>query len=172
MTTNRWKTPGRADEGYTLIELIVVLVVVGLVASLAVPSVREEVNRIRVRGALNRVVGQLHRARMTAVESGAPTRVVLQSANGGCVERIRIVTVPGGEERSIEADVLLPGLCMRHTGDSILNFDSRGMLKPPARSIRVSYGGAADSVVLSIAGRIRRTFRRGSRRESAGVGTG
>lgn len=165
MTTNGARSPFRGEAGYSLVELVVTFVIVGLVASLAVPSVRGEIERLRVHGALNRVVSEIYRARMAAVESGAPTLVVLHPGAGGCVERVGVATLAGGAERSISSNVLLPGLCMRHTGDSVLVFDARGMLKPPARSIRVSHGGVADSVVLSIAGRIRRTYRHRRPRE-------
>ncbi len=147
-----------ACGGYSVIELIVVLVIVATVAGLAVPGMRGWIARYRVQGALNRVAAEVHHARMVAVESGASTHLILHPGPGGCVERIRVVATAREEVSSISAAVVLPGLCMRNTGDSILTFNSRGMLRPPARSIRVSHGATADSVVLSIAGRVRRTY--------------
>ncbi|MDR0788302.1 MAG: prepilin-type N-terminal cleavage/methylation domain-containing protein [Gemmatimonadota bacterium] len=155
--TIRPQESGRSLAGYTLLELMVVVVVIGLVMSLAVPSVRGEMDRLRVDAALNRVVGELYRARMTAVESGAPARLVFHRGAAGCVERMSVVTLADAQERALSGELFLPGLCMQHSGDSVLTFDSRGMLKPPARSFHVRYGSRADSVVLSIAGRIRRS---------------
>lgn len=148
---------GYRSGGYSAIELIVVLVIVATLAALSVPGMRGWIARYRVQGALNRVVAEVHHARMVAVESGGSARLILHPGPRGCVERIRIVAA-AGEDSSIAAAVVLPGLCMQSTGDSVLTFNSRGMLRPPARSIRVSYGGTADSVVLSIAGRVRRTY--------------
>jgi Tfp pilus assembly protein FimT len=141
-----------------MIELIVVLVIVGTVAGLAAPEMRGSIARYRVHGALNRVVAEIQRARMVAVESGSSAQVVLHTGPGGCVERIGVVAAASAVETSISAAVVLPGLCMRSSGDSVLVFNSRGMLRPPARSIRVSHGTAADSVVLSVSGRVRRTY--------------
>jgi hypothetical protein len=49
-------------------------------------------------------------------------------------------------------------VCIQHSGDSILVFNSRGILKPPTRSIFGTGRDAADSVLLSIARRIRRNY--------------
>lgn len=147
-------------RGFTLGELIVGLTVLGLLVALAVPGFREPLQRLRARAALNQVVAEIYRARMLAVDRGGPTQLILHARGGGCVERIRIVLEPGVEARSALVGVHLPGLCLRHSGDSILTFNSRGLLRPPARSLHVSYGSAADSVLLSIAGRVRRSFRR------------
>ncbi len=144
--------------GYSAVELIVVLLVIGILAALSVPGMRGWISRYRVQGALNRVVAEVHHARMVAVESGRSTQLILHPGASGCVERIRIVATAGEGGRSTAAAVVLPGLCMRTSGDSILTFNSRGMLRPPARSILVSHGGTADSVVLSVAGRVRRTY--------------
>ncbi len=145
-------------RGFSLIELVVAIVVVALLAALAVPRFRTQIDRIRVHAALDHVVAELYRTRMIAVESGGPADLILQADGNGCVRGFRVVAVQAGVDRYREAPVTLPGLCMRHSGDSIIRFNSRGMLRPPTRSIRVGYGSVEDSVLLSIAGRIRRTY--------------
>ena len=51
-------------------------------------------------------------------------------------------------------------VCIRHTGDSVIVFNGRGMIRPPPRSIYVSRGAVTDSLLISIAGRVRRNYRR------------
>jgi len=145
-------------QGVTFVELLIILVTMGLLAALSLPDVRAGIQRMRARGALDQVVAELYRARMMAVESGHPVRVILEPDGAGCVRRFRVALLPGGEERSVSVGLELPDLCLRHTGDSILTYNGRGMLRPPARSFRVTYGAFADSALLSIAGRIRRNY--------------
>lgn len=145
------------QAGFTFIELLTVLVFLGILVLLAVPRFTRELDRIRARGALDHMAAEIYRVRMNAVANGRPTSLVLESDAGGCVRTFRIIS---GEEvsHSIEPGAGLPGLCLRHTGDSILTFDGRGMLRPPARSIRASYGMVTDTLILSIAGRVRRSY--------------
>jgi prepilin-type N-terminal cleavage/methylation domain-containing protein len=148
-------------SGLSLVELLVVLVIVGILAAHAAPLLRQAVLAVRARSLLNRVTGELYRARMTAVESGGPVSVTFSRAADGCVDRARVavLALPDPVPTAI-VPLRAEGVCLRHTGDSVIVFNSRGMLRPPARSIHVSYGAASDSVLVSIAGRIRRSFRR------------
>src|SRR5690606_25146940 len=78
---NRWFSPGhvtfqclavmkstlarvRNNGGFTLIELIVVLMLMGIVAALAEPSMTEYLNRSRTRRALDRITGDILMTRM------------------------------------------------------------------------------------------------------------
>jgi prepilin-type N-terminal cleavage/methylation domain-containing protein len=147
-------------KGFTFLELLIAILIVGVLSVLAVPSFRSQVDRIRVRSALDHVVAELYRARMTAVETGGPARLVLQADREGCIQAFRLSSLRGEVERSGRFQIDLPGVCLTQSGDSIILFNSRGMLRPPARSLRVTYGAFADSVLISIAGRARRTYRR------------
>jgi prepilin-type N-terminal cleavage/methylation domain-containing protein len=158
-----------STRGFSLIELVVSLVVLAVVSSLAVPSLRQMLDRKRARSALNLAVAELYRARMHAVQSGRSHRLVLSSGGSGCVRSILqpgpSVFVEEGDlptESPARATVMLdlPGLCLRHSGDSVLVFSSRGFLLPPARSLTVSYRGVGDSVVIAVSGRVRRSYRR------------
>jgi prepilin-type N-terminal cleavage/methylation domain-containing protein len=149
--------------GYTLLELLAVVVAVGVVASLGVPSFRMFVAQLNARSALDRIVSELYRARALAVREGAPVRVVFHSDPQGCVRTVRVVLETGGQDSGSPSPspAIFGGACVRHSGDSTIVFNSRGMLRPPTRSFFASYGGATDSVLISIAGRIRRSYRRG-----------
>jgi len=159
------RLPDRAGSGYSLIELIVALLLLGLLSSFALPSFKRSLDRWRVRAALNQVTGEIYRARLHAIESGRSSLLILHPGTEGCVSRARTAlegggAIGGGVGSSSGVVMDLPGLCLRHSGDSILVFNSRGILRPPARSVWVSYGGAADSILVSIAGRVRRSYRR------------
>jgi prepilin-type N-terminal cleavage/methylation domain-containing protein len=149
-----------ARAGYSLVEVVVVLVLLGILAVLATPSLRRQVQLLYVRGALDQVAAEVYRTRMLAVESGGPARLILHPDEDGCVRRISVGVEGEDTLRRASFRPTLPMLCMRHSGDTILTFNSRGILRPPARSFHVTYGSAADSVLLSIAGRVRRSYRR------------
>jgi prepilin-type N-terminal cleavage/methylation domain-containing protein len=163
------RTGNDSCRGYSLVELVLVILLLAIVSSLALPPLRHSLERARVRSALNQVVAELYMARMRAIQAGQPSRLVLSSNGSGCVESIRSVqpavsSAQGesgvGATARTTAVFDLPGLCLRHSGDSILVFNSRGFLLPPARSLAVTYRGVADSVLIAVSGRVRRSYRR------------
>jgi len=157
--------PALLSRGFTLIEILVVLLVMLILSSLSYPAFQQWAHRLRARAALDRVSGELYRARMMAVETGGTSRLTLHVDGLGCVRSLTVsahrsagnVTSP--TPRALGA-LDLPGLCLRHTGDSTFVFNSRGMLRPPARSLSIRYRAGADSLVISAAGRVRRSYRR------------
>jgi prepilin-type N-terminal cleavage/methylation domain-containing protein len=149
-------------SGYSLAELLVVVVLVGLLLGLAAPSLRRQMARIRAHAALNRLAGDLYHARMLAVREGDRVDLVLRRDGGPCVRSYVIhLHSTGTAAREVAIGHGLPGLCLQYTGlasDSVIRFNSRGMILPPTRSLLVEGRGVSDSLKLSIAGRARRTF--------------
>ena len=156
----RLPTPGPSrPRGVTLPELVFVLAIVAILSSIAVPSLNRYVDQLQVRGALDRVVAELYRARMLAVEHGTTARVVLSPGPGQCIGHLRtLVGTDAQLLRPLTVPLEVGSVCLRHNGDSVIIFNSRGMLRPPARSIFAVDAPGADSVVLSIAGRVRRSY--------------
>jgi prepilin-type N-terminal cleavage/methylation domain-containing protein len=146
--------------GFTLLELLIALVLVSLLASLATPAFHEAILTARARAALNQLSSDIYRARMLAVEGGYPVHVILQPGPDGCAASIRTAREGADGSRTVldRTALELTNLCLIHSGDSVLVFDNRGLLRPPARSFSVTHGGITDQVLLSIAGRLRRTF--------------
>jgi prepilin-type N-terminal cleavage/methylation domain-containing protein len=67
-------------RGYTLAEMMVVLLVVGAVAVVAVPALMAPLAEARLSAAVSEVVTALEFARMTVIGSGRPTRVTIDDA--------------------------------------------------------------------------------------------
>lgn len=153
-------TPPQGTAGFTFVELLIVLLIVALLAVLAVPSLDRAMQAWRSRGALEQLAAEIYRGRMLAVEGGHPVRVTLLSRTDGCGGALRIARdVPAGGQTELARTTLdLPGLCLVHSGDSTLVFDSRGLLRPPARSFSISHAGTLDQLFVSIAGRVRRSY--------------
>ncbi|MEX2582604.1 MAG: GspH/FimT family pseudopilin [Gemmatimonadota bacterium] len=146
--------------GFSLVELLTVLLIVAVLSSLAAPAFQQAIQGIRARSALDRLTVELYRARMLALESGHPILIELAENDSRCTTAITVFRTgsSGGEEAVQRVAFDLPGLCLRHSGGRTVVFDGRGMLRPPSRSFTVEYGARSDRVILSIAGRIRRTY--------------
>jgi prepilin-type N-terminal cleavage/methylation domain-containing protein len=144
-------------QGFSLIEIVCALLVVAILVASAGLPLKHWLDGMRVRSGLNRIAAEIYRARSLGVESGSGSILVIESEADGCAKtlRIRPSTAPSP---SVRATLDLTGVCIRHSGDSVLVFNSRGMLKPPTRSFHASVGRDSDSVLISIAGRVRRSF--------------
>lgn len=91
----------RAQTGFTLIELMIVVTLLGIFATIAVPSLNQFVNKSRTQSFNNDLVALLQYARATAVEQRTFIRVC-KGAKSLTVQRdctkgapIRELTIPG-----------------------------------------------------------------------------
>jgi type IV fimbrial biogenesis protein FimT len=69
----------RRSSGYTMIELIMVIVIVAILASVAIPSFRYVTNSNRISSEVNGLLGDLQFARSEAVKEGQPVTVCAAS---------------------------------------------------------------------------------------------
>lgn len=65
----------RGSRGYTMVELIVVMTIVGIVIGIAVPSYKYVTNSNRVSAEVNQLLSDLQYARSEAVKEGSPVTV-------------------------------------------------------------------------------------------------
>ncbi|HUT23236.1 MAG TPA: prepilin-type N-terminal cleavage/methylation domain-containing protein [Sumerlaeia bacterium] len=70
----------RRSRGFTLVEVIIVALVLGIVALLALPAMESALAEARLFAALNEIVAALEFAQLSAMGSGRPCRVTIDAA--------------------------------------------------------------------------------------------
>jgi len=153
--------PVSPARGFTLVELITVLVVIAIGAAIAFPRLEGMAARARARGALDQVSADLYLARTLAVREG--TRTVLRfqrrTDRPECHRPTYSLVVRSTPERTVRVtDLRLgPSACLRlGTVDSLV-FNSRGLPSGGLnRKVYVVQPGHTDSLTFSLLGR---TFR-------------
>jgi Tfp pilus assembly protein FimT len=139
-----------------------VIAIMGVMASIAAPRMREFMVRTRVRSAMLTLRADLAHARMLAVRSGHGA-VVRFFTDPACAEvgprsgrgyRIAARGV-GAPARLATLRMLEGGACFAVGGGDSLVFNSRGLLAPfNNRTIWAVEDGVRDSLTISVAGRV------------------
>ncbi|HEX6925329.1 MAG TPA: GspH/FimT family pseudopilin [Longimicrobiaceae bacterium] len=142
-------------SGYTLVELVVLLVLTALLSSLAVPSFSRTISSFRTRAALARLAGDLYLARAMALESGQTITLRFEPPSG-CARRYEIVDAEGTVRKQVSSDLADSGVCLESNVERPIRVDGRGLLVGSPRTIRARRGSLTDSMTISMVGRIYR----------------
>jgi prepilin-type N-terminal cleavage/methylation domain-containing protein len=149
MRRNLRATGRAARAGHTLLELIVVLTVVGITLAIAIPRVRDSLDRISVRSAAGDVRATLRFARTMALAGNRAVAVDIDSVTGTLrVRRGPEVLLTRGVGRA-------HGVRVGRTRDS-LTYDGRGFGRGAANlSVILRRGIASETVFVARLGRVR-----------------
>jgi prepilin-type N-terminal cleavage/methylation domain-containing protein len=125
-------TPSRprnrlGEQGYTLIELLTVLVIIGILVDFAAPSIAGVLRRLRSREAVGQVVADLSYARLVGVRSGRGATVVFDGADR---YRIKEGREPGATVlKTVDLSAEYSSVQItRPTGVDSIVYNSRGLL--------------------------------------------
>jgi type IV fimbrial biogenesis protein FimT len=77
--------PRRPEPGFTIIELMVVVALVAVMLTIAIPSFRNLTQRNRVSGEINLMIGDLEFARAEALQRGVPVSICPSSNGTACL---------------------------------------------------------------------------------------
>lgn len=143
-------TPSR--QGFTLLELILVVVVSGIMLVLGLPSMVSSLQRTDVAGARTKTVALFGYARSTAIESNRHASLVLTPTSA-----MIMAQAPGGGMDTLALeDFSVSGVSVTSSRASI-TVDPRGVatgLGTSTAIIVLSKGGYADTVQITGFGRV------------------
>lgn len=149
------RAPRRGPRGFTLAELMVVIVLMGLIAAMAGPRMNRWIQTISQRSAGNQLVADLAWARSFAAREGQTVSLRVVNANTYTVT----VDQPNGQVARQIKRVNLPQL-NRGTGFTVASariaFDSRGVLRlqeSTTDSLRLVRGPVQETVRVTPVGR-------------------
>lgn len=151
----------RLDRGgYSLIELLTVLVIVGIATQLAVPSVSGMLRTWRSKQAASQVTADLAYARMLAIRSGAGASVVFLGSDEYRVEEgVAPATVTARKTVDLQ-DEFGPVVVQRPAGVDVIVFNPRGMATSGAGVFVVQSSSSGtmrqDTLWVSVLGMVRR----------------
>jgi type II secretion system protein H len=144
--------------GFTLLEVLVVLVILGILTAMAAPSLRGMVDHAYTSRVLNRLVADIYFTRTTAVRDGIRYQLRYEHVDIGgrnCIHRyeIRPQHHPDAPVRVVVVGEVANGVCLSTSGNQV-TFDSRG-IATMGRTFTATRGRVEKRVIMSRLGRIR-----------------
>lgn len=109
------RTPKSREAGFTLIELVVVMVIITIIAMAALPSYRDFFDRYRLRGAVDEAITVIGNARVEAVKSDRDVAISFGgTTDNWCIGANAAVDPAGGNPvlGAIACDCRTPSQCM------------------------------------------------------------
>lgn len=98
-----------SKKGITMVELMLIIVIIGIVAAMAIPRFSSAINRIKFRTSARQLLSTMRLARSQAITNKLPFGVLLDNTN-------RTMTLFANSNN--------PGVCTFETGDSVISIDT------------------------------------------------
>ena len=149
------------NSGFTLMELMITIAVIGLLAAIAIPNMIGWRSGAKLRGAVENLRGDLQLAKLTAVRENGPVAVLF--SDNGCQVFIDNGATPGvldAGERRIRNRQLETGVSINlgstdFNGNLYARFNNRGLPEDDGEVVIISSGGRPPRTIrLSRLGRI------------------
>lgn len=148
------------NSGFTLIELMIVIALIALGASIAIPNMIAYSTRARIQGAESNLVAHFELARSTAIRENGNVALAFNADGLGYTvfEDFNSNWARESDERLLRSVDLPAGvqfdLPTTFTDDR-MHFNSRGIPDGSFGTVTLSNSQETRSVVINIAGRIR-----------------
>jgi type II secretion system protein H len=151
-------TPQRRDRGYTLIELMVTLALLGVLMALAWPRLEGFTRSNRLRASLDRLSSDLTLARLAAVREGRAATLRIDNAGTRYTVMVDATgTLPVDTVKTVSIGTEYPGITYTPAAGSV-TFDSRGLYRSGDTDFRVTKGTQIMRLQITGVGRIQRDY--------------
>jgi prepilin-type N-terminal cleavage/methylation domain-containing protein len=144
-------------KGFTLIEALVTLVVAGVIATFAFPTLVKAVSRQGAWNARAAAISMYARARATALETGRPTTLSWTGDVALITATPRLLTTGSGSMDTVgiaENFSALYGVTVSGTPAASLTIDPRGLGTSASTTVFFTRNGFQDSVMVTGYGRV------------------
>ena len=142
------------SPGFTLVELTLAIVLVGILVALAAPNLAGYIRRTKLDGALNELTGDIAYTRMLAVRSGRPATLTVGA--GGTAYKVEsthqetATTTATRVAKRISLASDYRGVTLT-PATTVLTFNSRGLLTPPPDApVTITAQEGSRSAVLTV----------------------
>ena len=136
-----------SEQGFSIVDLLTVIAIIAILATIALPSMTQEMAKYRLNGAARQLAGDLMAARMRAV---AQNRSVKVSVLDDQVYKVCDDLCVGGP-KTINIRDSYKDMTITSTKD--ITFSSRGSASPG--TIDVSNSKGKKSITVAITGRVK-----------------
>ena len=148
---------GSLRRGFTAIEIIIVMVIIGIMSAVALPFIRNATVKSGVSGALAAITSLHAVARNSAIQRGRTAVLVLNASTNTVV----VVLQRPGSTTAVDTVGKAENLYTRFgvtlsTTNSQVSFNPRGIGASSNTTVIVTRSGYADTLVISAAGRLLR----------------
>jgi len=141
-------------RGFTLIEILMVVVVVGIMLTVGIPYFRNATSKGAVRSAMSAIASMHARAKAVAIQRGRSARMVLDASAGTIV--ITSTTPAGVTDTVGRVENLVNRFGVSFTTTQTpITFSPRGIgTNASGTTIIITKSGFSDTVTVSAAGRL------------------
>lgn len=143
-------------DGFTMIELVVVLLIAMIVASIAIPVLGSAIRSYRLRSAAASATWAIQSTRFQALMESYPFQVTFQGDSSGNNPAYQIASEPPGNATfaNVGSAVPLSGSAVNLSQATVIQFKPNGTVLltqggNPASSFQISYGGNSNTITVS-----------------------
>jgi prepilin-type N-terminal cleavage/methylation domain-containing protein len=144
----------RSTSGFTLIELVIVLVLFGILVALAAPNLAGYIRTTKVDGALNELSGDVAYTRMLAVRSGQRAKLTILSGGTSYIIEVNEPSTAWRVAKQVNLATDYRSVTLS-PAQTPLAFNSRGLLLPPpsqptSQSVSIVAQYGSSNAVLKV----------------------
>lgn len=153
----------RREDGYSMIELLTVLMLIAILTSMAAPAMERYIQHNKARRALDRIAIDISLARLTAVQRSQRTWLRVGSNGNYTIDTLSSNGVDPVPMKTVDLSQDIKGLTVVDGSATQFEFSSRGLVanygsEGDGGMLRIVAGTARDSLFVSPTGRVYRAF--------------